>query len=154
MMKTAGGSSEPTTSPASIADQNSSLVASNASLDSSVLAESESGTLHVRSGGTIYVGSAHWSAVLDSISELRDHFQGLDDKEPARTSPIDSTSEVSQGLYLLSGYQRPHSKEHLLSVMPERSVVDRLVFGYFNDLALGHCQFLPQPLPPNLFHPF
>ncbi|KAJ5727080.1 hypothetical protein N7493_004900 [Penicillium malachiteum] len=39
---------------------------------------SDQGSIHIKRSGVSYVSSAHWSAVLESIDELRDHLEQED----------------------------------------------------------------------------
>ncbi|KAF4436383.1 hypothetical protein FACUT_6477 [Fusarium acutatum] len=79
--------------------------------------------------GTSYVGSVHWAAVLESITELRDHYE---EEEEAR---VLATNEhvllQSPGPRLL--YELVHTtKADLLTSIPARPIVDRMVARYFN----------------------
>ena len=91
---------------------------------------SEQGTMRVSSYGSKYVNSVHWAAVLDSISELKDHY---DKEEEARVLADinDSTPIYSPGPRLL--YEPVQAtKEDIITSIPARPVVDRLVARYFN----------------------
>ncbi|KAF5650113.1 uncharacterized protein FTJAE_678 [Fusarium tjaetaba] len=79
--------------------------------------------------GATYVGSVHWAAVLDSISELRDHYE---EEEEARMLTINDHELLqSSGPRLL--YEPVHTtKADLLASIPPRPVVDRMVARYFN----------------------
>ncbi|KAF5659784.1 hypothetical protein FDENT_13853 [Fusarium denticulatum] len=92
---------------------------------------SEPGSMRRNSHGVSasYVGSVHWAAVLDSISELKDRYE---EEEEARM--LDTNDHVllqSSGPRLL--YEPVHTtKADLLASIPPRPVVDRLVAKYFN----------------------
>ncbi|KAJ5992521.1 fungal-specific transcription factor domain protein [Penicillium sp. IBT 35674x] len=91
-------------------------------------ASSEYGSMRPHSHGAEYVGSAHWAAVLDSISELKDHYE---EEEEARM-PVsnDRMPYRSSGPLLL--YQPVKvTKVEILASMPARPVVDRLIARYF-----------------------
>jgi hypothetical protein len=99
---------------------------------------SDHGTLSTRSARVSYVGSTHWAAVLDSITELRNH---LAQEEDAINLPPDLVSSLisfpkPQLLYNDTMYETPVS---IIKSLPPRSVVDRLVSRYFNvlDIAPG-----------------
>ncbi|OOF90536.1 hypothetical protein ASPCADRAFT_510799 [Aspergillus carbonarius ITEM 5010] len=80
------------------------------------------------SHGVNYVGSGHWAAVLDSISELREHYE---EEEEARMLASDQILRPSPGPRLL--YEPVQdSKADLLAAIPSRPVVDRMVARYFN----------------------
>lgn len=82
-------------------------------------------------GSADYVGSAHWAAVLDSIAELKN---GFAQDEEIRKMATDVDSSWPQLLY---GCPRA-TKAEILSSIPPRQVVDRLVSRYFTlDIAPG-----------------
>lgn len=96
------------------------------------------GAMQSTGGGANYVGSAHWAAVLDSIAELKDHF---DNEEPSHLDEQveeDSDTEVS-GAQLLYGCPKPTTKDEILASLPNRQVVDRLVSRYFNSFEMSSC---------------
>ncbi|KAJ4077484.1 hypothetical protein NW756_012346 [Fusarium oxysporum] len=79
--------------------------------------------------GTSYVGSVHWAAVLDSISELRDHYEEQEEARLLATN--DHLFLHSPGPRLL--YEPVQTtKADLLASIPARPVVDRMVARYFN----------------------
>jgi hypothetical protein len=95
---------------------------------------SESGSIHLHSQGAKYVGSVHWAAVLDSISELRDHYEEEEEARILATS--DSMPRPSPGPRLL--YEPVQAtKADLLASIPPRPVVDRMVARYFNAQGLA-----------------
>jgi hypothetical protein len=85
-------------------------------------------------GGANYVGSAHWAAVLDGIAELKDH---LDNEESRHSEDLDSPYPTITGPQLLYGCPKPADKDEILSSIPTRSVVDRLVSRYFNSFEMS-----------------
>ncbi|KAF5567761.1 hypothetical protein FNAPI_522 [Fusarium napiforme] len=92
---------------------------------------SEPGSMRLNSHGVraSYVGSVHWAAVLDSISELRDHYE--EEEEARILSTNDHVLLQSPGPRLL--YEPVHTtKADLLASIPPRPVVDRMVARYFN----------------------
>ncbi|KAJ2898786.1 fungal-specific transcription factor domain-containing protein [Zalerion maritima] len=122
----------------------------------------ETGSMHFAPTGTVYVGGAHWTAILDGIAELRTHFDEQDqsrEKEtglPENSRPSSSggrsscdSGPDSQGPSLLFGYPKLESEAEILAALPERKVADRLVFQYFHLADIGaQClhtgQFLRQ----------
>lgn len=110
-------------------------------------ASSESGSMHRSSKGTVYVSSAHWTSILRSVSELRDCI-GRDRRRDESPDQRDQLSErhteslPTGGPHLLSGICRILTKAELLSAMPDRSIVDRHVFWYFNRLPFGRGRLL------------
>ncbi|KAH0522939.1 hypothetical protein TsFJ059_006719 [Trichoderma semiorbis] len=96
-------------------------------------APSEPGSMRLHSQGVgvgaSYVGSVHWAAVLDSISELRDHYE--EEEEARMLATSDHVLLQSPGPRLL--YEPIQAtKAHLLASIPARPVVDRMVARYFN----------------------
>jgi hypothetical protein len=96
------------------------------------------GAMQSSGGGANYVGSAHWAAVLDSIAELKDHF---DNEEPSHSEEQveqDSGTEIA-GPQLLYGCPKTTTKDEILASLPNRQVVDRLVSRYFNSFEMSSC---------------
>jgi hypothetical protein len=81
-------------------------------------------------GTTNYVGSSHWAAVLDSIVELRDHFEQEDEIRNMEADLYAPNSIHSSSPQLLYGCQ-PVTEAEILSSIPPRRTVDRLVSRYF-----------------------
>ncbi|KAL2867024.1 Zn(II)2Cys6 transcription factor [Aspergillus lucknowensis] len=86
------------------------------------------GKIQVGEAGVTYVSGAHWAALQDSITELRDYL------EP--DSPLTYISE-NQGPALLLGLSPPGGKENFLEFVPPKHVADRLVSWFFNSLEPG-----------------
>ncbi|KAF5578773.1 hypothetical protein FPCIR_11425 [Fusarium pseudocircinatum] len=113
----------------------------NGSTESPAPSPSEPGSMRLKSHGVgaSYVGSVHWAAVLDSISELRDHYE--QEEEARLLATNDHVLLQSPGPRLL--YEPVHiTKADLLVSIPPRPVVDRLVARYFNT----------QGVIPNILH--
>lgn len=86
---------------------------------------SEHGSMRMHSHGATYVGSVHWAAVLDSIAELKDHYE---EEEEAR---LLTPSDYSSGPRLL--YEPVQAtRAEILASIPARPIVDRMVARYFN----------------------
>ncbi|KEZ42267.1 hypothetical protein SAPIO_CDS6126 [Scedosporium apiospermum] len=102
----------------------------------------KTGNLSTTSATSVYVSDAHWVAILDNISELKEQVQFERDIAPVELHSQGKDEKESPAL--LFGYQGSISKEALLAAMPERPVVDRLVSKYFNDL---------DTMPPNFGSP-
>lgn len=91
-------------------------------------ASSEYGSMRPHSHGAKYVGSAHWAAVLDSISELKDHYE--EEKEDRMLGNNGHVPYPSPGPLLL--YQPVNvTRAEILASLPARPVVDRMVARYF-----------------------
>ncbi|EKV06096.1 hypothetical protein PDIG_78740 [Penicillium digitatum PHI26] len=92
-------------------------------------APSEHGSIRLHSNGANYVGSFHWAAVLDSISELRDHYE--EEEEARLLAANDHVLHESPGPRLL--YEPVQTtKADLLAAIPAQPAVDRMVARYFN----------------------
>lgn len=112
---------------------------------------SDYGTIHMRESGPGYVSSTHWLAILDSITQLREHV-ALDDPSPnpvpqqhAALTVFDIDIQPLPRPRLLYGCRVQASFSSILQAVPPRPVVDRLVSRYFNDLdmATGKPQSCP-----------
>lgn len=87
-------------------------------------ASSEYRIMRRHSHGAEYVGSAHWAAVLDSISELKDHYK--EEEEARMLVNNDHVPYRSPGTLLL--YQSVNvTKAEILASIPARPVVDRMI---------------------------
>lgn len=98
----------------------------------------DGGCMKFNSLGTAnYVGSTHWAAVLDSIAELKEHFEQEEDIRNMATDFNPPNSVHSSWPQLLYGCQRV-TKAEILSSIPPRRAADRLVSRYFTlDIAPG-----------------
>lgn len=90
---------------------------------------SDYGSIKIRESGSRYVSNAHWAAVLDSIAELKDHFER--DEEPTHPQ---IQFPGPQLLYVCPLHVTPAS---IIESMPSRAIVDKLVSRYFNDLDVA-----------------
>jgi hypothetical protein len=99
---------------------------------------SDYGTISIRRERLSYVGSSHWAAVLDSITELRNHFAHEEDTSNESPDFVSPATNFPKPQLLYSGtiFDTPTS---IIKAIPPRSVVDRLVSRYFNvlDIAPG-----------------
>ncbi|KAJ5723595.1 fungal-specific transcription factor domain protein [Penicillium malachiteum] len=91
-------------------------------------ASSEYGSMRHHSHGANYVGSIHWSAVLDSISELKDHYEKEEEARMlARSDPVPYRSP---GPLLL--YQPVHTtKAEILASIPPRAPIPVIHSSHF-----------------------
>jgi hypothetical protein len=88
-------------------------------------------------GTANYVGSSHWAAVLDSIAELKEHFEREEELRNIATDLNPPSPDPSSWPQLLYGCQRV-SKAEILASVPPRRAADRLVSRYFTmDIASG-----------------
>jgi hypothetical protein len=91
---------------------------------------SESGALKIQGSGLKYMSSAHWAAVLDSIAELKDHFEQEESSH--------SINPKSPGPHLLYAAWSPNiTRVSILESLPPRTVVDRLMYRYFNTVVIA-----------------
>ena len=120
--------------------------------------QSECGSMRVTPSELRYVGGDHWAAILDSIADLKDHFDreeqfqlARDDQEPAEGHELDLHSAGSQSTHalLLYGCRLPASRAELLAALPPKSAVDRYISRYFNRLDLVHCELAYTTRPMN-----
>ncbi|KAI0901360.1 fungal-specific transcription factor domain-containing protein [Annulohypoxylon nitens] len=99
---------------------------------------SDCGTLTNTPAGVNYADGAHWTALLDGISELKDCFQ--DTSEPSSTMrsaiPPQAVAEYGPHPQLLYGRFAHISRGEILSTLPARPVVDRLISKFFNTIDL------------------
>ncbi|UKZ84123.1 uncharacterized protein TrAFT101_000046 [Trichoderma asperellum] len=111
------------------AQRHASISRSRDRADSPAPSEPGSMRLHPHGIGASYVGSVHWAAVLESISELRDHYE--EEEEARMLATSDHVLLQCPGPRLL--YEPVQAtKAHLLASIPARPVVDRMVARYFN----------------------
>ena len=97
------------------------------------------GRISLENHETSYVGSAHWTAILDSIAELKDRFEDEDDDSDDLADPQTETGQLSltERPILLFGSNRDATKLGILSSVPSRPVVDRLISGYFSAMDVA-----------------
>lgn len=120
-------------------------------LDASIDGRSDCGSMHVSASELHYVGGDHWASILDSIADLKDHFDREEQLELS-LSPERIRNEVSacpgnvevhaskHSLLLYGGY-RPASQAEILAALPPKSAVDRYISQYFNGQELVSCRF-------------
>ncbi|KAF4838525.1 Fusarisetin A cluster transcription factor fsa6 [Colletotrichum tropicale] len=108
----------------------------------------ETGSFRTGAADHQYVNGDHWAAILDSIADLRDHFNREEQFRPAEspepaTEPIqDICGNVASDSFhprralLLYGCRSARCREEILSALPPKSTVDRYVSRYFNHLDL------------------
>ncbi|KAI1811904.1 hypothetical protein GGS20DRAFT_578725 [Poronia punctata] len=78
---------------------------------------------------TNYVGGTHFMAILEDLEDLKTYFEDTD----ASDLDIDESYENSgPGELLLLPSRQPRNKQELLALLPDKSVMDRLMNRYFN----------------------
>ncbi|KAF2274183.1 uncharacterized protein EI97DRAFT_451767 [Westerdykella ornata] len=93
------------------------------------------GVIHTSDSELQYVGDDHWSAILESIADLKDHCR----RQPQMRTPPSSDSpqsgvEVTAGRHslLLYGGCAKISQKEILAALPPKGTVDRYISRYFN----------------------
>lgn len=119
-----------------------------ATTETSLDGRSDYGSLHVDASGVQYVGGDHWAAILDSIADLKVHF---DQEEQLRSANYfegdilacgnhsSSTTLARSHALLLYASHRPVSRAEILATLPPKSSVDRYISRYFNGQDLVSC---------------
>jgi hypothetical protein len=81
---------------------------------------------HLRNQGreAIYLGSTHWSAILEDIHDIKDLL--LADDESSSDEPPPEKPD------LVFGYAKPFTIDDVLATLPPRSTVTRLLAIYFD----------------------
>ncbi|PMB65074.1 hypothetical protein BM221_009262 [Beauveria bassiana] len=83
-----------------------------------------------------YVSSSHWAAVLDSIVDLRNHLSEEEDTILPVPDLTRANSEIVKPQLFYSG-QLDDTVASIISNLPPRPTVDRLLSRYFNDLDIA-----------------
>ncbi|KAK3995852.1 fusarisetin A cluster transcription factor [Cladorrhinum sp. PSN332] len=109
---------------------------------------SECGSMCVSSSEPRYVGCDHWAAILDSIADLKHHFDQEEKLRLAQEDLQDAERDDADTDYLavprencallLYGCRLPVSRADILAALPPKSAVDRYISRYFNRLDLVH----------------
>ncbi|OKL57904.1 hypothetical protein UA08_06418 [Talaromyces atroroseus] len=104
------------------------------------------GRIGLENTETNYVEGSHWTAILDGIAELKDYFD--DDPETPEEDKEDERPSGPGPALLLGNYQKL-DRQQILSTIPPKHEVDRLVSTFFNTpnmylLALHGPTFLEE----------
>lgn len=84
---------------------------------------------------TFYIGEAHWAALLQDISEVRNYFSTHKKQYEEQVQKVAQTRKGTKddsGPALLFGATKPPSREEILSQVPSRYTCDILIARYFN----------------------
>jgi hypothetical protein len=84
---------------------------------------------------TFYIGEAHWAALLNDISEVRNYFQTHKKQYEEQMQKVAKTRKGTtddSGPALLFGATKPPSREEIMSHIPSRYTCDILIARYFN----------------------
>lgn len=87
------------------------------------------GSIRIHSHGATYVGSAHWASVLESIADLRNHYE---EEEEARLHASSETFDAECLGPRLLYEPKSVTKSDIINSIPQRSIADRMVAKYFN----------------------
>ncbi|KAJ5713463.1 fungal specific transcription factor domain protein [Penicillium malachiteum] len=85
---------------------------------------SDYGSFRTSEAGVNYVSSSHWAAVLDSITDLRDHITQDDEAYPKVLDPAPPSTSFPKP-QLLYSCALHESSASILSSLPPRPIVDR-----------------------------
>ncbi|EAW07625.1 fungal specific transcription factor domain-containing protein [Aspergillus clavatus NRRL 1] len=99
---------------------------------------SDYGSFRTPETGVNYVSSSHWAAVLDSITDLRNHIARDEEAHPRMLDPVQPPASFPKPQLLYSCAMHETSAS-ILKSLPPRPTVDRLISRYFNvlDIAPG-----------------
>ncbi|KAK3318927.1 fungal-specific transcription factor [Apodospora peruviana] len=113
--------------------------------DTALDGRSDCGSLRVSASELHYVGGDHWAAILDSIADIKDHFER--EEQMILTETPDNLLEESRDVphmsrrpphaLLLYGYHGVFSRADILTALPPKGAVDRYISHYFNRLDLS-----------------
>ena len=118
-------------------------------LDTPINGRADRGSMRVSASELHYIGGDHWKAILDSIADLKDHF---DREEQLRlaTSPDETQKHLgdagitklhpSRHSLLLYGGSQPASRAEIFAALPPKGAVDRYISRYFNRQELVSCK--------------
>jgi Fungal specific transcription factor domain len=84
---------------------------------------------------TFYIGEAHWAALLNDISEVRNYWQTHKKQYEEQMQKVAKTRKGTtddSGPALLFGASKPPSREEIMSHIPSRYTCDTLIARYFN----------------------
>ncbi|SMQ50498.1 unnamed protein product [Zymoseptoria tritici ST99CH_3D7] len=113
------------------------------------------GELRIGKNGISYVGTSHWHAILNGISDLKRELEDDDEEEeeelqaeqtqytrPFGIEPLDQSfgytntlrtpGKASTGMGFMLGNPESKTREQLIAAVPEKRVTDRLLSLWFN----------------------
>ncbi|KAL8632097.1 hypothetical protein Q9189_002121 [Teloschistes chrysophthalmus] len=93
------------------------------------------GVMKVFDNKSLYFGEAHWAAVLQDISEVKNYFaehRKQLDEQAQKVQALKIEENFPQGPTLLFGGMNPPEFSDLLSSLPKRIITDKLITRYFN----------------------
>ena len=117
--------------------------------DTPIDGQSAPGSMRLSASEFHYICGGHWAAILDSIADLKDHFDRGEQNRPSNSSGQDQDYTGDAGVaniptskhsLLLYGGYRPASQAEILAALPPKGVIDRYVSRYFNRHELVSCK--------------
>ena len=118
-------------------------------VDTSIDGRSDRGSMRISASELPYVDGNHWAAIMDSIADLKNHFDreeqlrlvmSPDQIQDDTEVPGDVDMHASRHSLLLYGGHRPASQAEILAALPPKDAVDRYISRYFNRLELVSCK--------------
>ncbi|MCJ1397364.1 hypothetical protein MMC11_000557 [Xylographa trunciseda] len=94
------------------------------------------GVLHVHSNKSMYVGEAHWAAILNDISEVKNYFtehKKQYEEQAFKVNAAKNPAGVYTGPAFLFGGKSVPQLQELLTSLPGRDAADKMIARYFND---------------------
>ena len=138
-------------------DQNSHRLQSDVELRSDALTGTETpsiaseghvadsmGKLSLTDDRAVYIGSSHWSTILEDIQCLKEELLDEHSIESATPEPSSIDADLMTGspatrISLLNS-TACFSKDQILAMIPPRKVVDRHVAHFFNSCDFASCK--------------
>ena len=108
---------------------------------------SEAGSMRISHSELRYVSGEHWAAIMESIADLKQHFDGEDqlrllsspDQSNEDDSHADSDFKAGSHAMLLYGCEPPSSRTEIFDALPPKNAIDRYMARYFNLQDLVSC---------------
>lgn len=103
------------------------------------------GVIHSSDSQLQYVGDDHWSAILDSIADLKDHCRRQGQiRTPTSSEYPQAGADATVGRHslLLYGGCAKISHTEILAALPHKGTVDRYISRYFNRSELVSGKYL------------
>ncbi|ATY61554.1 fungal specific transcription factor domain [Cordyceps militaris] len=98
---------------------------------------SDYGSFRHREKVVSYVSSSHWAAVLDSITDLRNHLAQEEDTTLQDAELARPQTEILKPQLFYSGGHLDGTITSIIRCLPPRPTIDRLLSRYFNDLDIA-----------------
>lgn len=106
---------------------------------------SDSGSICAGASDLHYVVGEHWTALLNNIAELKEHFDREEQlklvEDPRKTQMEPDSSPRPPGRALLLYPTQRSSRAEVLAALPPKDAVDRYLSYYFNHLDMASCKW-------------